>query len=285
MRTEPAPVQESARPVRFAKFSLVGLIGIGVQLAALAVLTQAGVDYRIATVLAVESAVLHNFVWHQRFTWAGRTGAGLSQALRRLARFHLGNGAVSILGNLLLMRLLVGSLQIPVIPANLATILACSLANFLVSDEWVFLASPESEYSGDGAGAVVHQQKRALGEGNIEQRSSSGQRQTNADFARKQKRGQRPQPVQEQKWEEQSLEAMAEVLDIEGHGGQQIEPYRDADDGADDQDGGNPCRTAEDLLQQVLHLRQPRQRNHVEDEIHYLDEGEQGAQVMARSRR
>jgi putative flippase GtrA len=59
---------------RWCKFSLVGAVGIGVQLAALAGLTVAGLQFLLATALAVEAAVLHNFGGHQHFTWRNRKG-------------------------------------------------------------------------------------------------------------------------------------------------------------------------------------------------------------------
>ena len=124
---------------RTAKFALVGAIGIAVQLFTLQLLTAIGCQYLWATTLAVEAAVLHNFVWHQRFTWSDRGEARISDTAGRLFRFHLSNGAISILGNLLLMRWLVGQLGIRVLIANVLTIAACSVANFLASDRWVFL--------------------------------------------------------------------------------------------------------------------------------------------------
>ena len=130
---------------RWLRFNLVGAIGIVVQLAALGILNGVlGLDYLPATALAVEAAVLHNFVWHERFTWADRSSLSRRQALARLLRFNLTTGAVSILGNLLLMRLLVGQAHLPALPANLMSIAACSLANFLASEYMVFrpVASP-----------------------------------------------------------------------------------------------------------------------------------------------
>jgi dolichol-phosphate mannosyltransferase len=124
---------------RPAKFALVGTIGIVVQLAALEALTTIGCHYLWATGLAVEAAVLHNFVWHQRFTWSDRGGPRLAGTGVRLLRFHLSNGAISIFGGLLLMRWLVGQFGISVLTANLVTIAACSVGNFLASDRWVFL--------------------------------------------------------------------------------------------------------------------------------------------------
>jgi len=125
------------QPSRLTRFSLVGAIGIGVQLGALALLRRAGVDYLLATVLAVEAAVLHNFVWHERYTWRDRAVSGWARGTR-LLRFHLTNGAVSLAGNALIMRVLVGELSVAVIPANLVAIAVCWLANFLLSDCVVF---------------------------------------------------------------------------------------------------------------------------------------------------
>jgi putative flippase GtrA len=51
---------------------------------------------------------------------------------------------VSILGNLLLMRLLVGTLQMNYFAANVIAIAACSLVNFLLSDCFVFQAEPRT---------------------------------------------------------------------------------------------------------------------------------------------
>jgi putative flippase GtrA len=58
-----------------------------------------------------------------------------------LLRFNLTTGAVSIGGNLALMMLLVGVGHMNYLVANGVAIAVCSLANFLVSNEWVFAAS------------------------------------------------------------------------------------------------------------------------------------------------
>ncbi len=122
---------------RWLKFNLVGGIGIAVQLVVLAGLkTGLHLDYLIATALAVEITVIHNFLWHERFTWADRAGAGFT----RFLRFNLTTGLFSIAGNLLLMKLLVGFAHVNYLLANGITITACSVVNFLVSDGFVFAA-------------------------------------------------------------------------------------------------------------------------------------------------
>ncbi len=122
--------------IRWLKFNAVGAGGIGVQLAALALLKSVlRLDYLAATALAVEAAVVHNYLWHERFTWADRA-SGSSWA--RFAKFNLTTGLFSIAGNVLVMRVLVGSAHLNYFVANILTIATCSIVNFLVSDRFVF---------------------------------------------------------------------------------------------------------------------------------------------------
>jgi putative flippase GtrA len=123
---------------RWLKFNLVGGMGIVVQLFMLAVL-KSGVQlhYLMATTLAVETAVVHNFLWHERFTWADRVGPSSA----RFIKFNLTTGLFSVAGNLLFMKLLVGLGHVNYLLANGITIAACSVVNFLVSDGFVFAAN------------------------------------------------------------------------------------------------------------------------------------------------
>jgi putative flippase GtrA len=133
-----------ALAVRWLKFNFVGGVGIGAQLAALWLLkSRLGLNYLVATAIAVELAVLHNFVWHERFTWKDRAVGGWRAVAGRLLRFHAGNGLISIVGNLALMRLLVGSLRMPYLPANLLTIAICSFLNFGAGEWYVFRQKAE----------------------------------------------------------------------------------------------------------------------------------------------
>jgi len=111
----------------------------------------AGLPYALATVLAVEAAIVHNFLWHERWTWADRIEAGLqarthtsatsSGRASRLARFLRFNGAtalVSIGGNVVLMSLLVGVLHVPLLAAMTVAVVAMSAVNFACADRFVF---------------------------------------------------------------------------------------------------------------------------------------------------
>jgi dolichol-phosphate mannosyltransferase len=159
MKTTPSPTGGRTPPEgaddtrltfrRSAVFSIVGLIGIGVQLAALWLLKgRLGVPLLVATFLATEIAVLHNFAWHVHWTWADRP-ASARETFWRLIRFHITNGLVSIIGNLLLMMLLTVYLRLHYLVANLISIGVCALVNLLVSHTWVFRPVPDRTGSAD----------------------------------------------------------------------------------------------------------------------------------------
>ena len=116
--------------LRWWRFNIVGAMGMVVQLAALALMNRwSGGHYLVASAAAIELAVLHNFVWHVRYTWRDRWDD--SAVLSRLLRFHLSNGLVSMAGNLALMRVLVDELRLPVLVANGIAILCCSVVKLL----------------------------------------------------------------------------------------------------------------------------------------------------------
>jgi len=123
---------------RWLRFNFVGLIGVAVQLSVLQILISGKLDYRIATLTAVELAVLNNFFWHLRFTWRERRLRSSRLVLRRLMEFHLTNGLVSLAGSWTLSALLVGRARVPVILANIVSIVACSMVNFLLAEVLVF---------------------------------------------------------------------------------------------------------------------------------------------------
>ncbi|HMD86786.1 MAG TPA: GtrA family protein [Terriglobia bacterium] len=132
-------ISATAQVRRWLAFNLVGGFGIVVQLSTLAALTAGvGLHYLLASGLAVEVAVLHNFIWHERWTWRDRAGQDKPGWWKRLLRFQIANGALSVGGNLLLMQLLVGTWAMNHTIANVVCIALCSVLNFLAGDRLVF---------------------------------------------------------------------------------------------------------------------------------------------------
>ena len=126
--------------LHWIKFNVVGVLGFALQSSALFVLTRAAprFGYLAATAVAVELAVLNNFLWHQRWTWNDRPTTTKKETLRRLAKFNLTTGTVSIAGNLALMNILVGRFGLPIIGANLASVVTCSILSFILADRIAF---------------------------------------------------------------------------------------------------------------------------------------------------
>jgi putative flippase GtrA len=124
---------------RWAKFNAVGALGFCIQLNALWLFIVAlKLTSLVATALAVETAVVHNFVWHQFLTWKDRSSEKRYDWLKRLFAFNLTNGAVSLAGNLFFARLTVGRHRIRLLAANLFAIAVCSLINFVLTDRLIF---------------------------------------------------------------------------------------------------------------------------------------------------
>jgi putative flippase GtrA len=121
------------RPLRFA---LVGLAGIAVQVAVLVALVGFGLNLQIATVTAVGAAILHNFVWHVRWTWVERTSD--ASVLQLFVTFSAANGLVSLVGNAVMMTVLVEHAGVRVAAASLIAIGTCGILNYTLADLVVF---------------------------------------------------------------------------------------------------------------------------------------------------
>ena len=132
--------------IRFLRFNVVSVLGIGVRLlAAWALVNGLGLHYLIGTTLAIEASILHNFFWHRHWTWGpsvaparGGGPAPRDHVFFRCVAFHASNGLVTFLGAMVLMPMLVGSLGLHHLVANLIAICFTGLLNFFLGDRLVF---------------------------------------------------------------------------------------------------------------------------------------------------
>lgn len=121
---------------RVGAFAIVGVVGFAVQLAVLRLLTAGGAPVALAAGLAVLAALAHNFAWHSAWTWSDRQDSGA--VLARFWRFVGANGTISLAGNVAITSTL-SAYGVPVLMANALAVVACSLANFVAADRWVFV--------------------------------------------------------------------------------------------------------------------------------------------------
>ena len=141
---------------RWIAFGSVGALGFGVQFATLLLLAGwLQVNYLIATAIAVELAILHNFLWHQRWTWSDRRTGGGAQVTVRLLRYNAGTAVTAIGGNLALMWALVSGFEIHYAIANVMAVMSLSIVNFVFCDQLVFrlarIPVPSASLVADGS--------------------------------------------------------------------------------------------------------------------------------------
>lgn len=126
--------------MRFVRFALAGAGGFAIQVGMLAVLTSLfDVNYMVATLIAVEAAILSNFAWHQQWTWKDRAGG--APMLRRLLRFNALTATTSIAGSIVVTAFFVEAIGLHVIAANIASVAILSVINFIGADRLVFRAA------------------------------------------------------------------------------------------------------------------------------------------------
>lgn len=123
--------------MRMVRFSAAGLVGFVAQVAVLAMLISvAGLHYLIATVLAVEAAIVLNFVVHERWTWRERRRE--AGTMGRLLRFNALTGITSILGGAVVTALFVETIGVNAILANVLSVVLLGGVNFIGADMLVF---------------------------------------------------------------------------------------------------------------------------------------------------
>ena len=132
---------------RIGRFLSAGLAGFVVQIAVLAMLIALDVQYLVATALAVELAIVVNFLWHERWTWQDRPARNDRERWLRLVRYNAMTGVTSIVGSLVVTGLLVESLSMSPVVANIISVVALGALNFAGAETLVFRAG----VGGDGA--------------------------------------------------------------------------------------------------------------------------------------
>lgn len=118
---------------RFSKFALIGGSGVLINTVLLVMLhAWAHLPLLVASALAVEISVIHNYVWNDRWTFGQRRWS-----FHRLARFN----SVS-LGGLCVTAITLWSLvtyaKMPYIWANLLGIALATLWNFALNALWTW---------------------------------------------------------------------------------------------------------------------------------------------------
>lgn len=118
---------------KFLRFCIVGTTGVLVNSAILYALTEyMSLFYALSSAVAIEAAILNNFIWNNFWTWK----CGKKNVLQRLWKFNItALGGLAI--NLSVLVLLTESGMWYML-ANLFGIALGMLFNFFVNDKWTF---------------------------------------------------------------------------------------------------------------------------------------------------
>jgi putative flippase GtrA len=142
--------------LRFVKFGIVGGSGVVVNVGLLHAFTAyAKIDYRIASIIAIECAVINNFLWNYFWTWKDRQAGSKRSFAYMLFKFHLSSGLTALVVNWGLLVILNGVIKVDyhlssvqvmhlhfgisnLHVSNLIGIVCGAVVNFVLGHFWVF---------------------------------------------------------------------------------------------------------------------------------------------------
>jgi len=120
--------------LQLGRYGVVGAMGYVVNNAVFAFCVHvAGIDFRVAAVIAFLISVTHNFIWNRHWTFEARDGHAGFQAVRFFT--------VSVLAFLVtfgVLNLLVSVAHMPKVPANALAVIAGVPLSFLGQKLWSF---------------------------------------------------------------------------------------------------------------------------------------------------
>jgi putative flippase GtrA len=129
-------MRRPANWLQLVRFGAVGVLGFVVNLAVYALLVHdAGLEYRVASVVAWIVAVANNFFWNRHWTFDAREGVAHHQAMRFLL-VSVVTEAISLLA----LTLLVESGGLSKVPAQAIAVAAATPLSFLGNKLWSFSA-------------------------------------------------------------------------------------------------------------------------------------------------
>jgi dolichol-phosphate mannosyltransferase len=152
-----ATLPTAASPVvRFVKFGIVGGSGVVVNAGLFYVFTTyAAFDHKVASVIAIECAIINNFFWNYFWTWKDRKTESKRSFFFMLLKFNLSSGLIAFVVNwgllVLLTDLLHVNYHIPISQvsnafiSNLIGIGCGTMVNFFLSHYLVFTKQKKLE--------------------------------------------------------------------------------------------------------------------------------------------
>jgi hypothetical protein len=92
----------------------------------------------VATVVAIETAIVFNYMLHEKWTWNDRPARSQRERWTRLFQFNTMTALTSIAGGVLVTVLLVELMGLPPVAANIISVVSLGVLNFVGADSLVF---------------------------------------------------------------------------------------------------------------------------------------------------
>jgi len=136
---------------RFIRFGVVGASGVVVNQGLLMLIHGSlGWPLLLSSIIAIEAAILNNFLWSSTWIWRFDYDHSLRLILQKLAQYQAATLFTSMVVNASVLASLVYGLDFDYRLANLAGIAAGMGVNFLAGEFWVFRSkTPESSERSD----------------------------------------------------------------------------------------------------------------------------------------
>ena len=136
---------------RFIRFGVVGASGVVVNQGLLMLIHGSlGWPLLLSSLIAIEAAILNNFLWSSTWIWRFDYDHSLRLILQKLAQYQAATLFTSMVVNASVLASLVYGLDFDYRLANLAGIAAGMGVNFLAGEFWVFRSkTPESSERSD----------------------------------------------------------------------------------------------------------------------------------------
>ncbi len=136
---------------RFIRFGVVGASGVVVNQGLLMLIHGSlGWPLLLSSLIAIEAAILNNFLWSSTWIWRFDYDHSLRLILQKLAQYQAATLFTSMVVNASVLASLVYALDVDYRLANLAGIAAGMGVNFLAGEFWVFRSkTPESSERSD----------------------------------------------------------------------------------------------------------------------------------------
>ena len=124
---------------RLLKFGAVGASGVVVNQGVFILCTRHyNIDYRISSLIAIQTAITSNFLLNYFWTWSDRKRKKTKDKFSAFIKFNLTSFITAFLFNWITLIFLTEILHIQDWISNLAGISVAAAVNFCVSNFWIF---------------------------------------------------------------------------------------------------------------------------------------------------